>query len=342
MTPRFNYYRDYTSDFKLVKKIWVIITTKKIYEFDFFTICRYLRWKPYSTGILKGVFRHDLANEIRHSLKLLKDINAITHYEVVTVSNNNYLFDLKINNIDSIDSLIVSSRYYPLEGWPQRIDDDFLIKKKKYYDILNYEDILEKSTKSSYLDTANTFREVAINLWEGAYEKMKNRPLNITDFHQNKFIFLMDEGYIDLDNEGNFVDCQDERPIVFAGFSKSNLLGRVRNNKRLREYRKWHFANWADKQTDTGHYVAHSIWEVGHQSEVDLELNLFPQKSSLNRGHSEEGKRFRKMEDYCSSNPNTFLFVRPIFGDSSIRPFVIEYGILLPDLKLWVEQFTNV
>lgn len=77
-------------------------------------------------------------------------------------------------------------------------------------------------------------------------------------------------------------------------------------------------------------------------AEVDLEFNLFPQKREINQGHSEEGKKFRAMESFCATHPDTFLFVRPIYGDCSIRPYILEYGILLPDLTLWIEQFDNV
>jgi hypothetical protein len=166
--------------------------------------------------------------------------------------------------------------------------------------------------------------------------------VEITDVNQNKFLFLIDEGYEILDGDGTLTDFQNDRVVVFSGFSKSNSVKQERRNKRMREYRKRHFSDWADKETDTGHYIAHSIWQTGHKAEVDLEFNLFPQKREINQGHSEEGKKFRAMESFCATHPDTFLFVRPIYGDCSIRPYILEYGILLPDLTLWIEQFNNV
>jgi hypothetical protein len=58
------------------------------------------------------------------------------------------------------------------------------------------------------------------------------------------------------------------------------------------------------REWDKGHFIAHSIGGA-----VDgWELNVFVQRRELNRGGSEEGKRFREMEKYCVANHGTFCF----------------------------------
>ena len=66
------------------------------------------------------------------------------------------------------------------------------------------------------------------------------------------------------------------------------------------------------------------------------------QLRSLNRGWSEEGKLYRKMEAYVAAHEGTMFFHRPIYLDGSLCPTMLEYGILLPDRKVWWATFTNV
>ena len=47
--------------------------------------------------------------------------------------------------------------------------------------------------------------------------------------------------------------------------------------------------SWSRLELDRGHLVAHAAGG-------GLDLNLFPQLSSLNRGRSEAGRRWRRME----------------------------------------------
>lgn len=84
---------------------------------------------------------------------------------------------------------------------------------------------------------------------------------------------------------------------------------------------------------DRGHFVAHTAGG-------GLDLNLFPQLATLNRGRSQEGRLWRQMENYAAEHPGTPLFARPIYRDSSWRPAMIELG-LLTDGKLWSERFSN-
>ena len=90
--------------------------------------------------------------------------------------------------------------------------------------------------------------------------------------------------------------------------------------------------NW-----DKGHFIAHSIGGAVDGAEV----NVFVQRRDLNRGRSQEGRRYVEMENYCKLHAGTFCFSRPIYTDPSARPTFIEYGILLNGPRFWVECFDN-
>lgn len=85
---------------------------------------------------------------------------------------------------------------------------------------------------------------------------------------------------------------------------------------------------------DRGHFL-------GHASGGILDINLFPHRSELNEGHSEEGKLFRKMECYVEEHPGTFFYHRPIYDDESWIPQLLQYGVLKGGTDWWEEQFSN-
>ncbi len=85
---------------------------------------------------------------------------------------------------------------------------------------------------------------------------------------------------------------------------------------------------------DKGHFIAHSMGG-------GLEINIFPQIRSLNRGWSDRGKVFRAMERYCQDHPRTYCFCHPIYAGCSWHPARIEFGVLRRDGTLWVETFEN-
>jgi hypothetical protein len=85
---------------------------------------------------------------------------------------------------------------------------------------------------------------------------------------------------------------------------------------------------------DRGHFL-------GHASGGTLDINLFPQDRKLNRGWSNEGKRFRAMEREVARHPGTFFYHRPMYDDRTWIPWRLEYAILRPDGSWWKEVFTN-
>lgn len=89
------------------------------------------------------------------------------------------------------------------------------------------------------------------------------------------------------------------------------------------------------KSYDKEHHVCHGAGG-------GADWNLFPQLRSLNRGWSEEGRLYRQMEAYVAANPGTMFFSRPIHLDGSLCPTILEYGVLMPDRKLWCASFSNM
>jgi hypothetical protein len=73
------------------------------------------------------------------------------------------------------------------------------------------------------------------------------------------------------------------------------------------------------------------------------DINLFVQRRDLNRGHSEQGKRFRKLEQFCQSNPGTFCFARALYGGDDQNPDELEFGVLRDprQFRLDVQPFAN-
>jgi len=85
---------------------------------------------------------------------------------------------------------------------------------------------------------------------------------------------------------------------------------------------------------DRGHFLSHA-------SGGELDINLFPQRTELNRGWSDEGKVFRRMEKEAAQTPGTFHFHRAMYNDETWIPDRLQYGVLQNDQRWWVEEFAN-
>jgi len=87
------------------------------------------------------------------------------------------------------------------------------------------------------------------------------------------------------------------------------------------------------RAVDRGHLIP-------HLSGGEFGPNMFRQDRALNRGWSEEGKRYRHLEREASATPGTFYFGHLIYNDDSAYPAEIEIG-LLRGPSLVVERFNN-
>jgi hypothetical protein len=84
---------------------------------------------------------------------------------------------------------------------------------------------------------------------------------------------------------------------------------------------------------DRGHLIP-------HLSGGKFGPNLFRQDRALNRGWSEQGKRYRALEREAARTPGTIYFGHLIYADDTAHPCEIELGLLRGD-KLQVERFHN-
>jgi len=84
---------------------------------------------------------------------------------------------------------------------------------------------------------------------------------------------------------------------------------------------------------DRGHLIP-------HLSGGEFGPNIFRQHRALNRGWSEQGKRFRALEREAAATPGVFYFGHLLYEDDSAYPTMIETGVLRGG-ALYVEGFRN-
>lgn len=198
-----------------------------------------------------------------------------------------------------------------------KIDYDLLLKK---YNINFPEDI-------DYL-----FDQVFPYEWAQIYKENTKRTSNIIVTQYNGFTYYYDN-FQELEVKGLVKpDISEESRLVVC-------LGKSRPDQRYTKlYEKNHFEGptelYGGKDVDKGHFIAHSIGG-------GMQINLFFQKREINRGKSDRGKVFRRMETFCSQNPGTILFCRPFYNDGTSRPNSFEYGIFQDRKTFWIEVFDN-
>jgi len=92
-------------------------------------------------------------------------------------------------------------------------------------------------------------------------------------------------------------------------------------------------ADPGNPKVDRGHLIP-------HLSGGEFGPNIFRQDRALNRGWSDEGRRFRALEREAASGPGIFYFGHLLYEDDTAYPMEIEIGILRGGL-LHVERFQN-
>ena len=163
--------------------------------------------------------------------------------------------------------------------------------------------------------------------WIAAYKAVTAWPTEIVEIPQESVVYLFDAAPTLNPTEGI---PGDDR--VVAVWGRSRRTERPRDRRRLAGFLPSPVA-WSQADLDRGHLVAHAAGG-------GLDLNIFPQARSLNRGWSAEGRAWRRMEKYAAKHPGTPLFIRPIYTGPSWKPAAIEYGLFI-DGELSSERFTN-
>lgn len=166
------------------------------------------------------------------------------------------------------------------------------------------------------------------NRWIDAYHEMTQHEAYILDVPDRGFNFLFDLTLAKYDK--NDPARPDDR--VVAAYGLSRRAESERDASRIRGFGA--IGGTARGPMDKGHFMAHSMGG-------SLDINIFPQRSEVNRGRSARGRIYRSMERYAATHPGTFVFSRPIYGDDSWVPHALEYGILLPEPRFWIERFPN-
>lgn len=168
--------------------------------------------------------------------------------------------------------------------------------------------------------------------WLHHYKQMTPRTTNICGQSFNSFEYVYDD-VVSLEKAGKIATGGnvESRVVYVHGSSATPPVHRD-----VTRQRGWvgPTGRFFGPDTDKGHFMAHSIGG-------GLEINIFAQCRHINRGWSERGKLYRRMEKYCADNLGVYCFSRPIYGDLSSRPSSLEFGILTSDGKLWVERFEN-
>lgn len=169
-------------------------------------------------------------------------------------------------------------------------------------------------------------REILDPAWLAAYRAETPWATDIQEICLDGLVFLFDAAR----TLKQLPETGDDR--VVAVWGRSRLPTQKRDRARMAGLLPSP-QRWSGSGLDRGHFVAHGAGG-------GLDLNLFPQLGTLNRGWSRQGRLWRRMERYAASYPGTPLFVRPIYRDDSWRPSVLEFGLLI-EHRLHVETFFN-
>jgi hypothetical protein len=164
------------------------------------------------------------------------------------------------------------------------------------------------------------------DLWCKAYQVMTAGPTDIVQVDEGGIATLFDCAY----SAGPRAEQHDR---VVAVFGVSRAAHGKRDSSRMQGFLGGGLGEVRGSTMDKGHFASHA--QGG-----GLDINLFPQRTGVNRGWSDEGRVYRAMERYCADNVGTFFFARPIYLDPTWIPHALEYGVLR-DGALWVERFPN-
>lgn len=183
---------------------------------------------------------------------------------------------------------------------------------------------------SANADAGQGLRQTLPLLWRDAYLNTIRHEPNLMHFRDRSFEYLCDV-YSQLEMTGSIAYDQTIADRVIGVFGTSL---RSQEKRAARRTKIELSEELEGTLRDHGHFMARSIGG-------GLDVNLFSQERLLNRGWSERGKIYRRMERYCREQEGTFCFSRPIYTDGSNVPRWLEFGVLQQDATLWVEVFEN-
>jgi hypothetical protein len=195
---------------------------------------------------------------------------------------------------------------------------------------LDYSQLYSADPTREYVVVAATLASELPGHWLDAYYAWCTHTPNVLEFEVDGFEHLFD--YTSDPTASSDAAQTDDRLVAVFGYSRRPAASR--DASRMRRFLGGGLASADGEAVDKGHFIGHAL---GGGTDV----NLFPQRSELNRGWSDPGRVFRKMERTAAAQPGTFVFARPLYSDTTWHPTALEYGLLLPDLQLWIERFSN-
>jgi hypothetical protein len=170
-------------------------------------------------------------------------------------------------------------------------------------------------------------RDVLIDQWLAHYARVSDWSIQVLEIAQGELTFLFDAGPTLVENR---LGPGEDRLVAAWGCSR--LPAGKRDHGRLARFLPSPRL-WSGSGRDRGHFIAHA-------SGGGTDLNLFPQVAALNRGRTEEGKRWREMERYAAARPGTPLLVRPVYDSADWTPAALDFAILTIT-GLQAERFSN-
>jgi hypothetical protein len=142
---------------------------------------------------------------------------------------------------------------------------------------------------------------------------------------QNGFFYLFDtsaDGATDFSKPAN---------RVVAAWGRSRPGDRVGDRRLLRRFP---LPMRSTRSFDRGHLVA--LASGGGEN-----VNLVPQATKLNRGWSEQGRRWRALERLAASRPGVSMFIEIRYDNLSDVPCAFAVSVRLPDGDELVDEFVN-
>ena len=200
---------------------------------------------------------------------------------------------------------------------------------------MNYHPITAEAEALSAIDLIAFLSDELQRRWIADYREATPRTTNILRIELGSFVYMFDfVTELEIDGVLEPGTVREDRLVAGHGFSASEAGGREAG-------RMQGWVGPTEKYLGPGRDKGHVFGRALGGRVDGLEINLFSQARSLNRGWSEEGKLFRRMEQHCAAHPGTFCYFRPRYRDNLACPASVEFGVLLPEGKLWVEEFEN-
>lgn len=195
---------------------------------------------------------------------------------------------------------------------------------------LDYSQLYSVDPAQAYAVVAAKLASELPSYWLDEYYDMCAHSPNVLQFEVDGFEHLFD--FTSDPNSTPEAAQTEDRLVAVFGYSRPPAA--VRDASRMRGFLGGGLTAADGDAVDIGHFIGHSL---GGGTDV----NLFPQRTELNRGWSDPGKVFRRMERAAAARPGTFVFARPLYADTTWHPTALEYGLLTAELRLWVERFAN-